>query len=184
MSSLFQPHSRGRETRESFILQVRPQQCPFAAASAAGFLLWELKQRGEEGGRGGSHGRGLGSKELNFQAALQLCSVWEQEFYSCCPCFTCSQAAAKGFSTASGAALRARVCWDVAGSGTFGFSSVVIGSFLPFSRKGRTCLICPAHLTTDQRQPGTGGAGSVLGEAGQEKNLQLLLWSPELLCYR
>lgn len=78
------------------------------------------------------------------------------------------------------------MCWDLAGSGTFAFSSVAIGSVLPFPRKGTSCLISPAHPTIDQRHPGTGGGRSALGEAVQEKNFQLLLppWSLKLLCYR
>lgn len=43
-------------------------------------------------------------------------------------------------------------CWLRLICFVFFFFCVVIGSFPPFSRKGTTCLICPAHLTTDQRQ--------------------------------
>lgn len=141
-----------------------------------------------EGGREGkSHARGLEGEELNSQNTLHLfVAVWEQELPLMPVLYLLTNSSQRLQHSQWGRRVSRGVlghCWLRLICFIF---SVVIGSFLPFSRKGTSCLICPAHLTTDQRHPVTGGVRSALGETVQEKNCQLLLppWSPKLLWYR
>lgn len=146
----------------------------------AGFLQWvpgaqTMRREGREGRQR------LEREELNLQTTSQLVVAgWEQELPHV-PGFYLLTNSSQRLQHSQWGRTVSRVCWDIAGF--LVFFSVVIGSFLLFSRKGTTCLICPAHPATGQRHPGTGGGRFALGEAVQEKNFQLLL-SLELLCYR
>lgn len=69
-----------------------------------------------EGREGGETATTEGWRDgLNSQTASHLVELSGSRNYHTCLCFACSQTAADGFSTASGAALRAGMCWDVLG---------------------------------------------------------------------
>lgn len=111
----------------------------------------ELQQPGKEAGRGDSHARGLEREELNSQTILHLVvAVWEQELPPMPVFYLLTNSSQRFLHSQWGRRVSRAVlghCWLRHFCFLF---SVVIGSFLLFSRKGATCLICPAHLTTDQ----------------------------------
>lgn len=74
--------SRGREARELFVLQEKPQECPSAAGWVPAVSPWSSnsEERREGGKEGKSHARGLEGEELNSQNTSHLVVVvWEQE---------------------------------------------------------------------------------------------------------